>query len=104
VTPREADPDRSVDLIRSAKPDDHGPRGVIRLWEIEAMTLATSIDYVGPLKATEMIQSARAEAAIEHRPGLHTVTREVPAIDPAEPGPSGHGRSRPASRRVDISV
>jgi hypothetical protein len=70
------------------------------------MTITTSINAVGLLKATDMIQSARAEAAIEHRAGVHTVTMVVP-------GPSDAGSQAqkdapflpaPQKRVVDISV
>ncbi|WP_331300509.1 hypothetical protein [Methylobacterium oryzae] len=56
--------------------------------------------------ATEMIQSARAETAIEHRAGLHTVSMTVPAPDDATSRPHADGREFPVSqaRVVDISV
>lgn len=68
------------------------------------MTITTSINAVGPVKATEMIQSARAEAAIAHRAGLHTVTMPVPAS--ADTRAPADGRELPAlqERVVDITV
>ena len=42
------------------------------------MTITTTINAIGLVKATEMIQSARAEAAIEHKAGLHTVSMPAP--------------------------
>lgn len=70
------------------------------------MTITTSINTVGLLKATEMVQSARAEAAIEHRAGLHTVTMVVPEPDDASSQVQGDVRGLPAlqKRVVDISV
>ncbi|MGH1587576.1 hypothetical protein ACRBEV_03510 [Methylobacterium phyllosphaerae] len=70
------------------------------------MTITTSINAVGPVKATEMIQSARAEAAIEHRAGLYTVTIPVPASDDAAvQAPVGDRELRALQDRVvDISV
>ena len=62
------------------------------------MTITTSINAVGPVKATEMIQSARAEAAIAHRAGLHTVTMPVPASADSRAPADGRARIRPASR------
>jgi hypothetical protein len=41
------------------------------------MTITTSINAVGILGATKLIQSARADAALEHRAGLHTVSVEL---------------------------
>ena len=70
------------------------------------MTITTSINSVGLMRATEMVQSARAEAAIEHRAGLHTATMVVS-------GPSDAGFQAqkdtpilpaPQKRVVDISV
>ena len=70
------------------------------------MTITTSIDAVGLLKATDMIQSARAEAAIEHRAGLHTVTMVVPEPDEAGSQAQRDAQALPAppKRVVDISV
>jgi hypothetical protein len=70
------------------------------------MTITTSINTVGIVRATEMIQTARAEAAIEHRAGLHTVTVAVPEPDSASLRAQGEGRDLPAlqKRAVDISV
>ena len=70
------------------------------------MTITTSIDAVGLLKATDMIQSARAEAAIEHRAGLHTATMVVSEPDEAGSRAQKDARDLPASPRrvVDISV
>ncbi|MCJ2052887.1 hypothetical protein [Methylobacterium sp. J-070] len=70
------------------------------------MTITTSINAVGAVKATEMIQSARAEAAIEHRAGLHTVTMALPESEDADRRPQEDGPDRPAlqKRVVDISV
>ncbi|SEG65770.1 hypothetical protein SAMN04488144_13446 [Methylobacterium sp. 190mf] len=48
------------------------------------MTITTTINAIGLVKATEMIQSARAEAAIEHKAGLHTVS--MPAPPPNDAG------------------
>ncbi len=45
------------------------------------MTITTSINAVGPVRATENDPSARAEAAIDHRAGLHTVTAAVQGSD-----------------------
>ncbi|MEE7501955.1 hypothetical protein [Methylobacterium mesophilicum] len=70
------------------------------------MPITTSINVVGPVAATQMIQSARAEAALEHRAGLHTVTMPVPKAD--DPGITARQDDRllPASqeRVVDITV
>ncbi|SDA11298.1 hypothetical protein SAMN02799622_00571 [Methylobacterium sp. UNC378MF] len=70
------------------------------------MTITTSINTVGPLAATGMIQSAQADAALEHRKGLQTVTMEVP--EPARAGiatqADGQARLAPQKRVVDISV
>lgn len=69
------------------------------------MTITTSINAVGPVRATEMIQSARADAAIEHTAGLHTVT--MPVRGPDDTGASKKaGPDLPASQEhvVDISV
>ncbi|MGT2487480.1 hypothetical protein ACU4GA_19125 [Methylobacterium oryzae CBMB20] len=84
----------------------HGLRALISGEEVGAMTITTSINAVGPVKATEMIQSARAEAAIEHRAGLHTVSMTVPAPDDTTSRPHADGREFPVSqaRVVDISV
>ncbi|MHB2205509.1 hypothetical protein [Methylobacterium sp. CM6257] len=70
------------------------------------MTITTSIDRIGSLKATEMIQSARTKAAIEHKKGLHTVTMEVPGLEDAHLQATGDGRILPAPQKrvVDISV
>lgn len=70
------------------------------------MTITTSIDAVGLLKATDLIQSARAEAAIEHRAGLHTVTMVVPESNEAGSKAQKDARGLPAPQRrvIDISV
>ena len=70
------------------------------------MTITTSINAVGLMKATEMVQSARAEAAIEHRAGLHTVTMVVPEPDDAgsQVQEDARGLPAPQKRVVDISV
>ncbi|AYO83691.1 hypothetical protein [Methylobacterium brachiatum] len=70
------------------------------------MTITTSINNVGIVRATEMMQTARAEAAIEHRPGLHTVTVAVPEPDSGILQLQENSRDLPASqkRAVDISV
>ncbi|WP_267424232.1 hypothetical protein [Methylobacterium sp. GC_Met_2] len=70
------------------------------------MTITTSIDAVGLLKATDLIQSARAEAAIAHRAGLHTVTMVVPESNEAgsQARRDARGLPVPPKRVVDISV
>jgi hypothetical protein len=70
------------------------------------MTITIAINAVGVLRATEMIQSASADAAIEHRAGLHTVTMAVPRPDDAGSRAQEDARRLPASvkRVVDITV
>jgi hypothetical protein len=70
------------------------------------MTITTSINAVGPVRATEMIQSARAEAALEHREGLHTVTAAVQGPDDESIQERKGGLNLPPAQKrvVDITV
>ncbi|MGN8092854.1 hypothetical protein [Methylobacterium sp. 22177] len=70
------------------------------------MTITTSINAVGPVRATEMIQSAQAEAALEHRSGLHTVTAAVQGPDDESIQEKKDGLNLPPSQKrvVDITV
>ena len=70
------------------------------------MTITTSISTVGIVRATEMLQSARTDAALAHQSGPHTVSVEIPRSEDAQAQDREGGRVLPASQRraVDISV
>ncbi|MGT2477975.1 hypothetical protein ACU4GR_01760 [Methylobacterium oryzae CBMB20] len=70
------------------------------------MTITTSINAVGILGATNLIQSARADAALEHREGLHTVTMKLSDVSGPEDRPRDDKPPLPApqTRVVDITV
>ncbi|MGH1570325.1 hypothetical protein ACRAWG_06215 [Methylobacterium sp. P31] len=70
------------------------------------MTITTPINAVGVLGATKLIQSARADAALEHRVGLHTVTVKLTDLSGAEDRQPDDKPPLPAPqiRVVDITV
>lgn len=70
------------------------------------MTITTSINAVGILSATNLIQSARADAALQHREGLHTVTVKLSDVSRAEDRQRDDKPPLPApqTRVVDITV
>ena len=72
------------------------------------MTISTSINTVGVVRATEMIQSARRDAALQHdpRPRPHTVSVEISRLSDTLASEQDAGRSGPGSQRriVDITV
>ena len=70
------------------------------------MTITTSINTVGVMRATEMLQSARTDAALDHREGPHTVSVEI-ARSSETGAQQREGRHlSPSSQRrvVDIEV
>jgi hypothetical protein len=70
------------------------------------MTITTSINVVGILGATKLIQSARADAALEHRAGLHTVSVELSDVSDEGDRQRNDNPPLPApqTRVVDITV
>ncbi|MDP4002160.1 hypothetical protein [Methylobacterium sp. NEAU K] len=70
------------------------------------MTITTSINTVGIVRATEMIQSARTAAAMEHQPGPRTASVEISRSVDAEAQGEEVDRPLPASQRrvVDVRV
>lgn len=70
------------------------------------MTIATSINTVGVIRATEMIQSARRDAALAHDPRPHTVSVERARLSDTPVPDRDADRTGPGSQRrvVDITV
>jgi hypothetical protein len=70
------------------------------------MTISTSINTVGLVRATEMIQSARRDAALARDPRPHTVSVEIPRLSDTLALERDAGRPQPGSQRrvVDITV
>lgn len=70
------------------------------------MTITASINTVGIVRATEMLQSTRTEAALDHRQGPHTVSVEIARSTETGAHAQGDGRPTPPSQKrvVDIRV
>jgi hypothetical protein len=93
-------------LVGSTKRSGQWPRAQNLLWEVRVMTISTSINTVGVVRATEMIQSARRDAALQHDPRPHTVSVEISRLSDTLASEQDAGRSGPGSQRriVDITV
>jgi hypothetical protein len=91
---------------KSSKSYIHDSHDLLLSEEINAMTITVSINAVGMLRATDIIQSARADAAREHQLGPHLVSvdigrsvdTETPETDTSQPLPASQ------NRLVDILV
>lgn len=70
------------------------------------MTITASINTVGVVRATEMLQTARTDAALDHRDGPHIVSVEIARANGSEGQDRAGGRLLlPSQKRVvDIRV
>jgi hypothetical protein len=95
-----------IEADKSAKSYIHDSHDLLSNEEIQAMTITISINAVGSLRATEIIQSARADAAREHQTVPRLVSVDIGRSVDAEAQETGASRPLPASqnRAVDILV
>ena len=70
------------------------------------MTITASVNTVGVVRATEIFQSARADAALDHRRETHTVSIEIAHVNEGEAQERESGRSLASSQKrvIDIRV